>query len=94
MPLLGRDQLSSGQSDRYPNIKLSANTQYTIMVQSDDPTVAFDVNVFDENSNNVSTSAVYGAHIGCQVKPRWTGLFTVIVTCVRGYSSYSLVITP
>jgi hypothetical protein len=94
MAVLGRDELAAGQSASYPSIKLSANVEYTIIVQSDDPTVAFDVNVFDENDNNVSTSSVYGAFIGCQVTPRWTGLFTIVVTCVRGYSAYSLVISP
>ncbi len=94
MPLVGRDQLAKGQSDTYRNVKLSAGILYTIMIKADEPSVMFDVDVYDENGNRVSTSPIYGSTIGCQVAPRWTGLFTIVVTCVRGFSEYSLVVAP
>lgn len=92
--VIGQDRLSSGQVDSYTGITLTAGVTYAIVVESHDTTVLFDVHVFDEYGSMVSTSTKYGPYIGCYVTPRWTGLFSVKVSCVRGIASYAVTIKP
>lgn len=89
MTLLGQGFLLPGQH-RDVAVQLTANVTYRIRVTAADPTVDFDLAVFDENANPVSVDASLNADAHCQVTPVWTGPFFVRVACARGSGNYAL----
>jgi hypothetical protein len=93
MTVLGRGALEAGFQQDFRYV-LRAGVTYTLAVQSDDVTVAFGLELFDENGILVQTSPVAGYLAACQVCPLWSGPFTVRVRCLRGCASYTLLSNP
>ena len=93
MTLLGRGSLSAGYYQEIPYV-LTASVPYMLTVSSDDPTVIYDLDLFDENGHMVATSPVEGPIAMCQVTPAWTGSFVVRVTGRRGTGMFSLISEP
>jgi hypothetical protein len=88
---VGTGTLGPGQSDRFSTV-LQAGISYDIYVQPADTTTDFDLRVYDENSNLVCEDIDTTANALCRVRPKWTGPFTIVVTCHRGYSRYGVIV--
>ncbi len=84
--------LASGDMECW-QVPLRANRVYEIYVQPSDPTVDFDLYIYDENDNPIDIDEDFNSDALCIVEPKWTGLFNIVVRCERGFSTYELTIT-
>lgn len=91
MARIGSGTLGPGQSDRFTTV-LQAGMSYDVYVEPTDRTTDFDLRVYDENNNLVCEDTDTTSNALCRVRPRWTGPFTIVVTCYRGYSSYGVIV--
>jgi hypothetical protein len=73
---------------QYMTVVLQADHTYTFYVFPDDPSVDFDLYIFDENSGLVSMDDSPAAEAVGVIKPLWTGPFRIVVDSKRGYSPY------
>lgn len=87
--LVGSGVLGPGGSG-YFDVVLNAGVTYGIYVNPSEPTVDFDLYVYDENGNRVALDASTDSHAMCIVKPRWTGPFRLQVKSARGASTYAI----
>ena len=74
------------------DVVLTAGRPHRVYVHPDDPTVDFDLHVFDENANLVTEDVSTSADAYCIVTPRWTGPFRFVVNSASGASSYTIVV--
>lgn len=57
-----------------------------------DPSVDFDLHVFDENGNLITEDISTAPNAYCAITPRWTGPFRLVVDAARGMSGYRIVV--
>jgi len=89
MPLVGSGLLGPGGSE-YFDIVLSGGHTYAVHVEPFEPTVDFDLFVYDENGNLITQDNSIAANAYCAITPRWTGPFRLIVKSHRGFSGYRI----
>ena len=83
--------LGPGDLECWP-VVLKAGRVYEIYAEPSDPTVDFDLYVYDENDNPIDTDEDWDSDALCIVAPEWTGPFNIVVRCERGFSTYELTI--
>ena len=89
MPLVGSGLIGPGGSE-YFDIVLSGGHTYAVLVEPSEPTVDFDIYVYDENGNLVTQDDSSAANAYCAITPRWTGPFRLVVKAYRGFSGYRI----
>jgi hypothetical protein len=89
MPLVGSGVIGPGAAD-YFDVVLSGGRTYAVLVEPFDPTVDFDLFVYDERGNLVSLDDSPAADAVCAVTPAWTGPFRLKVKAHRGLSGYRI----
>jgi hypothetical protein len=85
--------LAPGDQDRYVG-DLQADVDYRIVVLADTPEADFDLYLYDENDNLVDLDDDPDSDAVCQITPRWTGPFTIVVECFNQPSGYEILIEP
>jgi len=88
---LGTGTISSG-GEEFFSVVLTADKPHRVFVHPDDPTVDFDLAVYDENNNLVDFDVSDSADAFCIITPKWTGTFRLQVMAARGMSSYTIVV--
>jgi hypothetical protein len=89
MSLVGTGVLGPGGAE-YFDVVLSGNHTYAVLVDPFEPTVDFDLYVYDENGNLVTQDASPAAEAHCLITPRWTGPFRLVVKAHRGMSGFRI----
>jgi hypothetical protein len=89
MPLVGSGVIGPGGAE-YFDVVLSGGHTYSVLVQPFDPTVDFDLYVYDENGNLITQDASPAANAYCAITPRWTGPFRLEVKAYRGMAGYRI----
>jgi hypothetical protein len=89
--IIGGGFLGQGESE-YVDVGLTAGHSYRIYAQPEDPTVDFDLRIYDENGNLVSWDETLNADAYCIIQPSWTGLFRVVVNAAQGASRFAVAI--
>lgn len=91
MTSVGAGTIGPGAAE-YFDVVLTAGRPHRVYVHPDDPTVDFDLHVFDENGNLISEDITGSADAFCVITPRWTGPFRLFVNSIRGASSYRILV--
>jgi hypothetical protein len=91
MTQIGTGTISTG-GDEYFETVLTAGRSHRIYVHPEDPSVDFDLSVWDENGNLVDYDDNDSADAFCVVNPTSTGPFRLKVTAYSGASRYTLVV--
>jgi len=91
MAQLGTGTIGAG-ADEYFETVLTAGRSHRIYVHPEDPSVDFDLSVYDQNGNLVDSDLSYSADAFCVVTPRWTGPFRLKVSAASGASRYTLIV--
>lgn len=91
MARLGTGTIGVGGAEAF-DVVLSAGTPHRVYVHPQDPTVDFDLTVFDENGVMVDQDASTSADAFCVVTPKWTGPFRMVVTSAAGASRYEIIV--
>jgi len=86
-----RGYVGWGDMDSY-GVVLERDTPYMFHVVADDPEVDFDLYVVDENEHVVDADESLESDATCQVVPRWTGPFSIVVRAVSGGGGYTLIV--
>jgi len=73
---------------QFLDVVLQSGHTYAIYVHPDDPSVDFDLHVFDENGVLVNWDESPAADAFCGITPAWTGPFRLVVDAKRGMSPY------
>lgn len=89
MALIGSGVLGPGQAE-YVDVVLQSGVTYSIYVDATDPSVDFDLHVFDEQGVEVAQDTRTDSDAHCFVRPAWTGPFRLVVKSERGISSYTV----
>ncbi|HEU4759716.1 MAG TPA: hypothetical protein VFT91_07010 [Dehalococcoidia bacterium] len=89
MALVGSGILGPGQAQFF-DVALAAGITYSVYVEPDQPSVDFDLKVFDENSNLVAQDISTDSDALCFITPAWTGPFRLVVESARGLSTYRI----
>ena len=89
MPLVGSGVIGPGGSE-YFDVVLASGHTYAVYVEPFEPTVDFDLHVYDENGNLISQDVSTAADAYCTITPRWTGPFRLVVNSARGLSGYRI----
>lgn len=89
MAVVGSGVLGPGGA-QYLDVALRAGITYNIYVDPSEPSVDFNLFVYDENNNQVAYDNTPASSALCSVTPRWTGPFRIMVTSARGLSNYNL----
>lgn len=89
MALIGSGVLGPGQAE-YVDIVLQSGVTYSIYVDASDPSVDFDLYVFDEQGVAVAQDSTTDSDAHCYIRPQWTGPFRLVVKAARGLSSYTV----
>jgi hypothetical protein len=92
-PVAQSGTLETGAGEFYTAV-LAAAVPYYIYVRPDDPTVDFDLMIYDEDDNLVAQDSDARSDAYCEITPRWTGPFRLLVSSARGNSTYSLIVSP
>jgi hypothetical protein len=92
MSLVGHGVLLPGQVE-YFDVILTSGVTYQVYVKPTDPTVDFDLYIYDERRNLVAFDVTPAADAYCNVTPAWTGPFRLTVTSKRGSSAYGIAVT-
>ena len=92
MSMVGSGFIGSGEAE-YFDVVLRGGVPTGIYVEPADPTVDFDLYVYDENGNLVEKDNSTTSNALCMVTPRWTGPFRIKVTSHHGLSTYRIVVT-
>ena len=91
MSLIGSGRLRAGHYHQY-NVVLRGNVTHTVYVRPDRSNTDFDLQIYDRAGNLVEWDEAPDSDALCQVTPRWTGTFCVLVICAAGASRYSVLI--
>jgi hypothetical protein len=91
MGLVGSGVVGPGAAQFYDVVLQSGHT-YSVGVEPLDPSVDFDLHVFDENGNLITEDISTAADAYCAITPRWTGPFRLVVDAARGMSGYRIVV--
>lgn len=89
MALIGSGVLGPGQAE-YFDVALQSGVRYSVYVAPSDPSVDFDLYVYDENANLITQDTTTDSNALCYVTPRWSGPFRLVVKAARGLSTYSI----
>ena len=89
MSLVGSGIIGAGGAQFY-DVVLQGGHTYAVGVQPSDPTVDFDLHIFDENGVLVTEDISTAADAYCAITPRWTGPFRLVVEAARGLSTYQI----
>jgi hypothetical protein len=89
MPLVGSGVIGPGGSE-YFDVVLSGGHTYAVLVEPFEPTVDFDLYIYDAAGNLVSQDDSTAANAYCAIRPLWTGLFRLMVKAHRGLSGYRI----
>jgi hypothetical protein len=89
VPLIGAGLIHPREAEAF-EVVLQAGHTYLIDVQPTEPTVDFDLHIYDENNMLVSKDESTAADAYCAVTPRWTGPFRLVVVSARGSSPYQI----
>ena len=89
MSLVGSGIIGPGGAQFY-DVVLQGGHTYAVGVQPSDPTVDFDLHIFDENGVLVTKDISTAADAYCAITPRWTGPFRLVVEAARGLSTYQI----
>ncbi len=73
---------------QFLDVGLQSQHRYLINVVPNEPTVDFDLHIFDENGVLVSWDESPAADAICEITPAWTGPFRIVVDSKRGMSAY------
>ena len=91
MGLIGSGVIGPGGVE-YFDVVLTGNHLYQVDVEPTEVGVDFDLHVYDENGNLVSEDVSESPSAYCQILPRWTGPFRIVVNSVRGMSAYRIAV--
>ena len=75
--------LRPGDSE-YFDMVLQGSTTYSIYVEPEEPSVDFDLYVYDENGNLIDEDTDYDSDALCVITPNWTGPFRIEVKAASG----------
>jgi hypothetical protein len=89
MALIGSGTLGPGQAE-YVDLVLQSGVTYAVFVDASDPSVDFDLYVYDENGGLVAQDTATDSDALCYITPRWTGPFRLVVKSARGISTYTV----
>jgi hypothetical protein len=89
MPLVGTGALGPGGAEFFDIVLQSGHT-YSVYVQPTDPSVDFDLHIYDENGNLITEDITTAPDAFCRVTPRWTGTFRLIVNAASGTAGYRI----
>ena len=73
-------------------MQLIADRSYNVYVAPDDPTVDFDLAIYDDEGNRVSQDRDEAADAFCSIEIVRTSLFTLEVTSARGASAFTVTV--
>jgi hypothetical protein len=76
----------------YFDVVLTAGKAHRVYVHPADPSVDFDLHVYDENGILITEDVSTSADAFCVITPRWTGRFRLFVTSASGVSSYQIAV--
>ena len=65
---------------------------HRVYVEPFDKSVDFDLHIYDENGNLISEDVTLAAEAYCNVTPRWTGPFRLIVNSARGTAGFRILV--
>jgi len=85
-------ELSPGEVERF-DIVLVEDVAYDVYVTPYDPTVDFDLGVFDADGELLVRDVDVAAEARCRINPESTGQYILVVTSVRGASGYDIAVT-
>ena len=91
MPLVGSGVLGPGGAE-YFDVVLQSGHTYAVYVEPFDKSVDFDLHIYDENGNLISEDITLAAEAYCNVTPRWTGPFRLIVNSARGTAGFRILV--
>jgi hypothetical protein len=91
MSLVGHGVLGPGQAENF-DVLLQSGVTYQVYVKPTDPSVDFDLYIYDESGNVVAQDNSTSSDALCNVTPLWTGPFRLHVKCARGASYYGIAI--
>jgi hypothetical protein len=91
MTLVGSGTIGPGSAEYY-DVTLTAARPHRVYVHPDDPTVDFDLYVYDQNGNPITQDVSTSSDAYCIITPLWTGPFRVVVKSAAGASSYKITV--
>jgi hypothetical protein len=91
MSLVGSGVVGPGHSE-YFDVVLQSGVLYQVYVQPTDPSVDFDLYVYDEGGNLVAQDNSYASDAYCNIIPRWTGPFRLLVKAARGVGYFNIAV--
>lgn len=89
--LVGSGFLGAGEAQHY-DVELKAGGEYRVYVHPEDPTVDFDLHIFDENGALISWDESNASDARGVMTPAWSGPFRIVVNSARGSSRYSVAV--
>ena len=91
MTLQASGYIGWGDVDSF-GVLLDRDIEYTIHVDPDDPTVDFDLYIYDENDNLIASDDTDLADAFCTLTPKWTGPFNIFVKAASGGGGYTITV--
>lgn len=91
MALVGSGVIGPGGSESF-GVVLQGGHHYSVYVRPTEPSVDFDLFVYDERDNLVGVDADPAPDAYCGLSPAWTGPFRLEVHSHRGLSDYQIVV--
>jgi hypothetical protein len=91
MGLVGSGVVGPGAAQFY-DVVLQMGHTYTVGVEPFDPSVDFDLQVFDQNGILITEDISAAPDAYCAITPRWTGPFRLVVESARGASGYRIAV--
>jgi hypothetical protein len=89
MALVGSGVVGPGKAE-YFDVILTGGVTYSVYVQPSDPSVDFDLEIYDENKNLVAQDTDTTSNALCYITPRWNGPFRLLVKSAKGTGVYSI----
>ena len=89
MALIGSGILGPGQAE-YVDVVLQSGVRHTVYVAPSDPSVDFDLYVYDEKGILVAQDITTDSDALCYITPLWTGPFRLVVKAARGISTFTV----
>ena len=87
MPVVANGIIGPHQAE-FLDVVLQSSHTYSVFVTPDDPSVDFDLHVYDENGVLVNWDESPAAGAFCAITPAWTGPFRLVVDSKRGMSPF------
>jgi hypothetical protein len=91
MALVGSGIVGPGFAE-YFEVVLRAGGIYQVYVNSFEPAIDFDLDVYDENGSVVTIDETIYSDAYGTISPRRTGPFRFVVTAARGASGYRIAV--